>query len=320
MNLRISILMSVFNETEQFIHEAVESILSQTLKDFELIVVNDNPDRTNIKQLFDAYQDSRIRFFQNKKNMGLAMCMNKAAAEAWGDILVRMDADDISEQDRLAVEYELLESSNCDFVFSAYSCIDETSSPLNHIDSIKTDITGDVLSRIVALNPTIIHHPTVMMRRSVFEAAGGYRDFPCAQDADLWLRLQEQGCRFYRSSRPLLRYRVNAQSVSRRKWFLQRLTWYYIFNLGMERLATGTDSFSPKHYQQYLQKYGLGNAKAESQLRRGYNLLGRARSCGRIKATFLRLAAFASHPLLRQYYIQKFKKESMLKRSAGIKA
>ena len=88
----------------------------------------------------------------------------------------------------------------------------------------------------------------------------------------------------------------------------------------MERLATGTDSFSPKHYQQYLQKYGLGNAKAESQLRRGYDLLGRARSCGRIKATFLRLAAFASHPLLRQYYIQKFKKESMLKRSAGIKA
>lgn len=309
----ISILASIFNEPTRFIQESVKSILAQTFNKFELIIINDNPDRKDVETLIDSFHDQRIKFFQNEHNIGLAMSMNKAVSLSKGDILVRMDADDVAEPNRLEDEYRILIENEHDLVFSSYSLIDEQSNPIPRNESISHDLFGLELSKMVALNPTCIHHPTVMMRRSMFEKVGGYRDFPCAQDADLWMRMQEAGCEFYRISKPLLRYRVNSQSVSRKKWFLQRLTWYYIFGLSMERLNYGRDSFSEEHYQTFLRMHGLGDEKAEARLRKSYNMLERAKRTRFPISVVYRLVAFSSHLLLRKHYFEVRHKERVLK-------
>ena len=100
-----------------------------------------------------------------------------------------------------------------------------------------------------------------MMRRETFERVGGYRDFPCAQDSDLWMRMQEGGAAFYLLKRPLLKYRINSEGTTQKKYFKQQLTLHYIYSLSIERLETGKDSFSKDNYTDYLSKCGLGLKK-----------------------------------------------------------
>lgn len=297
----ISILMSTYNEPERYIRESVDSILAQTFSDFELIVVNDNPQRQDVKTILESYHDSRLVYAHNDENMGLAMCMNKAAALAKADIFARMDADDVAEKDRLSIQYDIIFTKDCDFVFSSFTRIDEDSKTVSPFVPSSGDEHGIGVSHQVALNPSCVHHPTVMMKRTIFEKVEGYRNFPCSQDADLWLRLQEAGCRFYKIDQPLIRYRINSQSVSKKKWFRQRLTWYYIFNLSIERMKNGgKDSYSLEHYQRTLQKQGVDNPIEEEKLRRSYGYLQKAIVLAGTKRLFYRLLAFLSHPMLRQ--------------------
>ena len=97
----ISVLISIYKEPEVYIAEAVKSILNQTLSDIEIIIVNDNPQRKEIKGFVSSFNDERIIFIQNEKNLGLALSMNKAAEYATAPYLARMDADDIAEPERL---------------------------------------------------------------------------------------------------------------------------------------------------------------------------------------------------------------------------
>ena len=300
---KISILMSTFNEGENYIRESVESILNQSFCDFELIVINDNPARKDISNILQSYNDPRIIYLSNDKNIGLAMSMNQAAKYATSSIYARMDADDIAESDRLQVQFDLLTSGKYDLVFSNYTLIDDNSEPICDNKKTKNDQEGLSLSKSIALNPSIVHHPTVMMTKEIFEMVNGYRNFPCSQDADLWLRLQEVGCRFYRTGKSLLRYRVNSHSISRKKWFMQRLTWYYIFDLSVERLRhNGCDSYSLENYKKMLDTRGVENPKSELKLQKSYKYLQRAQGCKGIARLFYRVLAFTSHPILRQYY------------------
>lgn len=293
--------MSTYNEPERYIRESIDSMLAQTFRDFELIVVNDNPQRQDVREIIESYNDSRLIYVHNDENMGLAMCMNKVAEVAKADIFVRMDADDVAEKDRLSIQYDIISTKDCDFVYSSYSRINEDSKIISVFAPSSGDEFGSRVSRKIALNPSCIHHPTVMMKRSIFEKVGGYRNFPCSQDADLWLRLQEAGCRFYKIDKPLIRYRINSQSVSNKKWFKQRLTWYYIFNLSIERMKNGgKDSYTLEHYQQSLQKRGVDNPKEEERLRKSYSYLQKAIVLKGTKRLLYRFLAFLSHPILRQ--------------------
>lgn len=314
MSNRISILMSVFKETEFQIRQSVESMLGQTYRNFELIIVNDNPDCDEIKGILDSYSDSRIKFSQNDVNLGLALSMNKAARLASPDveIFVRMDADDIAVNTRLEKSLIYLTSGKYDCVFSQYHYIDENSK--NLASPLQPIIPDDKLSKVIALHP-VIHHPTVAFTKRIFEKVGGYRDFPCSQDLDLWLRMCEAGCRFHMIDEPLLYYRLNPDSVSSKKWFRQQLTCNYIFELSIQRIKTGKDSYSKEHYEEYLNNKGLGNPKVEKNLRNSYQDLSRAikyrREGNRFKAIFLRLKAFLESDIKRDAYWKFLKKKIM---------
>lgn len=246
--------MSIYNENDKEIYESINSILNQTFSDFELIIVVDNPRITFFSKHLNELGlfDSRIKIIYNSVNVGLAKSMNKAFSVSKGSYIARMDADDIALPSRFQEELKVL-NEGYDLVCTDYIFIDENSEiierkiPSYSIDSLEMDLKYG----------NIIHHPTVMMNREIFERVNGYRNFPCSQDYDLWLRILEVGGRFAIINRPLLKYRIRVNSITSTQNFKQIATIWYIQKLHKERLRFGKDSYSLDNYKKYLMKFKL---------------------------------------------------------------
>lgn len=109
INPKVTVLMPVYN-VALFIHEAIESILNQTMSDFELLIINDGSSDTTRDEVF-KFNDSRIRFVENKQNIGLANTLNRGLELAKGEYIARMDGDDISMPDRIEKQLAVLEKN-----------------------------------------------------------------------------------------------------------------------------------------------------------------------------------------------------------------
>ena len=303
--------MSVYNEPARYIRQSLDSVVNQTFQDFECIIVLDKPDRADVEAIIHSYNDSRLRFFKNEKNIGLALSMNTAASLAKAGIYARMDADDVAEPQKLERGFQVITEKNVDVVFSFYSYIDTESNDFGgRYKRIFTE--GQVEPISISINPNQIHHPTVMMKKNIFDKVGGYRNFPCAQDSDLWMRMQENGATFYSIKEPLLKYRINPLGVTQAKFFKQSLTTLYIYSLSLERIRTGKDSYSSDNYQLYLKKHGINSAFQKKIFYFGDNLLTKAK---RIRYPFdklYRIAAFILVPQKRLYYCMMRKKKHLL--------
>lgn len=313
----LSVLMSIFNETETQIKESVSSVLSQGYKDLELIIILDRPEReAEIRNLISELDDGRIIFDKNEHNIGLALSMNKAARLAQAKVFARMDADDISLPGRFQREMEIINTGLYDLVFSNYNTFDDVSNTVNVIDVEGDSVDPVSLWKEVSLWPNIIHHPTVMFTRAIFEQVGGYRDFPCSQDSDLWLRMAETGCRFYKIGDPLLNYRVNPKSITNSRWVLQQLTCHYIFELSVQRLNKGVDTYSYDNYQFYLSRWGVNDESVRDQLRKSTDVLAQAKELKkgghRILALLQRTRVFLTSKIYRRHYCFYLKKLYLL--------
>lgn len=104
----ISVVMPAYN-AEQYIREAIDSILSQTYCDFEFIIINDGSS-DGTKDIINSYSDSRIVYIENEINSGICVTLNKGLDAARGKYIARMDSDDISMPNRLQVQFEYLEN------------------------------------------------------------------------------------------------------------------------------------------------------------------------------------------------------------------
>ena len=115
----VSVIMPVFNG-EAHLKEAIESILTQTFDDFELIIVNDgSKDRSG--EIIRSFTDKRIRYMENDQNRGLIYSLNRAIDTAVGRYIARMDADDVCFPDRLEVQKKWLERNPCTSVVASFS-------------------------------------------------------------------------------------------------------------------------------------------------------------------------------------------------------
>lgn len=245
----ISIIMSVYNEKKEWVAESILSIINQTYKDFEFIIVIDNPsiDQTVYDYLVEISKvDNRITLVFNNANLGLAMCLNKAIMISSGIYIARMDADDISMPERLFEELEFLIENDADMVSSNAYIIDEQSNVVKELPAKSFDPT-----RELEYSNTIIH-PTVLIKKSVIEDVGLYRNFKRSQDYDLWLRLLTSGYCIRTTNRHLLKYRVRKTSITNSG----RLEQYYINlyqrKLFFERRKKGTDKFSEENLNNYI--------------------------------------------------------------------
>ncbi|MCD0089063.1 glycosyltransferase family 2 protein, partial [Streptococcus agalactiae] len=125
--MKYSVIMSIYNEPLKYIKSSIDSILSQTLKNFEFIIVIDNPDREDVYDILQTYlaSDARVKVLSNERNMGLAYSLNKAIKYSVGNYIFRMDADDISYPERFEKQINFMEKYRLDFSATLIEVMDE---------------------------------------------------------------------------------------------------------------------------------------------------------------------------------------------------
>lgn len=225
----ISVIMSTYKEDERLLRESIESILNQTYKDFEYIIILDYPDNDVHKRVIEEYaiKDDRIHFYINEKNMGLTDSLNRGLSLCHGEYIARMDADDISLPDRLERQMEYLEKNHYDLIGGITEMINENGSLLYSIKSVPTD--PKKINKALRYSQCIAH-PTWLGRKEVFEKNAGYRHMPLCEDYDFTLRAVLNGFVISNLNEAVLKYRMTSNSISRSNLFEQYLYMSYITN------------------------------------------------------------------------------------------
>lgn len=207
----ISVVMSVYN-AGRFLRPAVESILAQTLGDFELIVIDDGSTDDSARVLREyAGRDPRVRLTV-RDNKGLTVTLNEAMGQVRGEFIARMDCDDVSLPDRFASQAAALRADpSLVCVGGHFELIDEKGRLLTRLRPPSDD---EAIQKLLLAGHTAICHPAAMIRRDAMTRVGGYDPFfKTTQDLDLWLRLGEVG-RLGNVPRVVLKFRQHDGSVS----------------------------------------------------------------------------------------------------------
>jgi glycosyltransferase involved in cell wall biosynthesis len=212
MNPETTVLMSVYN-SEEFLKEAIDSILNQTYRDFEFLIINDGSNDSS-EDILLSYGDCRIRLISNERNIGLAKSLNKGLKLAKGKYIARIDSDDIALPERLKKQVSFLNAHpEVGIVGTACILIDNH----NRVLGINRFPINDLQIRWVSLLTNPFAHPTVVIRRdSLIKNGLSYLEsFHASQDYDLWVRL----LKFTRGANlnePLIRYRVHDNNITNR--------------------------------------------------------------------------------------------------------
>ena len=246
----ITVIMSTYKEDERLLRESIESILNQTYKDFEYIIILDYPDNDVHKSVIEEYalKDDRIHFYINEKNMGLTDSLNRGLSLCHGEYIARMDADDISLPDRLERQMKYLEKNHYDLIGGITEMINENGSLLYSIKSVPTD--PKKINKALRYSQCIAH-PTWLGKKEVFEKNAGYRHMPLCEDYDFTLRAVLNGFVISNLNEPVLKYRMTSNSISRSNLFEQYLYMSYITNEYKNKRVASVDK-AYAYVQQHL--------------------------------------------------------------------
>jgi len=180
-SLIVSVIMPVYN-AELYLKDAIDSILNQTFINFEFLIINDGSTDKS-KEIILSYNDKRIRYFENQKNLKLIKTLNKGLSLAKGKYIIRMDADDISFLDRFEKQVTFMENNpNIGLCGSNAQAIGSSSNifkcPSTH---------SEIINAFIIKSPFI--HPSVIMRNSVIIKNNLHYDenYIHAEDYKLWL-------------------------------------------------------------------------------------------------------------------------------------
>lgn len=206
-----SVIVPVYG-TEIFFQESIDSILTQSFTDFELIIVSDSPSE-NLKKLLDSYQqkDARIIVIFRKKR-GLISALNTGCKLARGKYIFRMDADDICLKTRFEKQINFMEQNPEIGVLGSFlEEIDET----GKVCKISAFPTDPKIIRYQLFFDCCIAHPSVIMRRNIVESVGFYScDSYSDEDTDLWIKIS-QITSIANYPEILLKYRIHNANISR---------------------------------------------------------------------------------------------------------
>lgn len=208
----VSVIMSVRNGA-LYLNQAVRSILKQSFRNFEFIIIDDHS-QDNTKNILRSFNDNRLKIIYNSRHLGLTKSLNLALAQANGDYIARMDADDISHPDRLAKQISFLKKHERIGVLGcAVRVIDHYSNTLDTI--YYPGSTSRVAKVIFQKNP--LRHSSVIMRTSLLKKYGYYDPLlDGAEDYDLWLRLAKH-TQIVNLRKVLLDSRIHASRVSEKE-------------------------------------------------------------------------------------------------------
>ncbi|MCA0365853.1 MAG: glycosyltransferase [Bacteroidetes bacterium] len=221
---KISILMSVYNEPNEWLDISISSILDQTFQDFEFIIILDNPLSIDNKNLVKNFQkkDKRIFLIENEVNIGLTKSLNKGLGIASGKYIVRMDGDDISNPDRLKKQFEYMESNlRCVASGTYFKLIDEKGFDFGN--TIKLPLSNEKIKELLFIDNAIAH-PTSIIRNDILKEKGikYNEEYKYSQDYGLWCELSKIG-ELNNLPNVLVKYRISKNQISNSKRNEQQL-------------------------------------------------------------------------------------------------
>ena len=233
MSVKISVLMGIYN-CAATLPEAIDSILSQTESDWELILCDDGSkdDTYEIARHYQQQYPEKIILLQNNRNMGLNHTLNRCLANARGAFIARMDGDDLSLPTRFEEELAALNSHP---ELAIVSC------PMIYYDEAGDWGRGTMKSfpeKLDFLRGTPFCHAPCMVRAEAFAAVGGYAEDPAllrVEDYDLWTRMYALGYRGMNLDTPLYKMRDDRNAVKRRK-FCYRVNEFRVRAAAVKRL------------------------------------------------------------------------------------
>jgi glycosyltransferase involved in cell wall biosynthesis len=202
--------MPVYN-AGAFLAEAIESVLNQTFRDFEFIIINDGS-TDNSNEIILSYNDARIKVINNPVNLGLIKTLNNGLLLAKGEYIARIDADDIAINNRFKKQIDFL-GMNPDYgiVGTNAISIDEEGNFCQNITYPTTDL--EIRKQMISLSP--FGHFSVMIRKSVILKNNIHynEQFKHAEDYAFWVELAKH-TKLYNLNEFLMKYRNHSSSIS----------------------------------------------------------------------------------------------------------
>ena len=210
----VSVILPVYNG-EAFLEKTASSVISQTYKNIELIIVDDHStDRSleisnRLKEL-----DKRISVFSNETNLGVLETRIKASRLARGEWIAFIDADDLWEPDKLEKQISLQKTTGCDLVYTASAFIDADGNNYDWIMHVPTEVSYRKL-----LKQNIISNSSVMLRKNDYLRFSPHeeREYDMHEDFACWLKMLKAGLVACGVDEPLISYRLSKKSVSSNK-------------------------------------------------------------------------------------------------------
>lgn len=224
----ISIVMPVYN-AEKTVSQAIHSVIAQTFQDWELVVVNDrSKDDSKSIILSLAKSDSRIRYIENEKNLGVSKTRNRGVSLALGHWIAFLDSDDIWESDKLMAQTDLMNRLDARFIFTGSAFMDENGRRLNYCLNVPNKVSFRQL-----LKQNVISCSSVLIDKALLEkypmASGNMHE-----DYAVWLSiLKNERILAYGIDRPLLIYRVSVNSKSGNKGKAALMHWRVYQHIGL---------------------------------------------------------------------------------------
>ena len=216
---KYSVLMSLYiKEKPEYLRLAIDSMLNQTVKPDEIVIVEDGPLTDSLYAVLDEYKAKYpkiVRTVKNEKNLGLGLALNVGLKECKNELVARMDTDDISKSDRCEKQLKVFVENTSLSIVGAY--VDEfTDNPEKIVSTRAVPVTNDEIYQF-AKKRSAFNHPAVMYRKSRVLAFGGYADLRRNQDVDLFGRMLFGGCTAQNVPESLLLFRSNNDLAKRRK-------------------------------------------------------------------------------------------------------
>lgn len=242
-SLGMSVLMPLyFGDKEDAFIKAFESItVNQTRLPDEVVLVQDGPLSFDLDILKLRSYGVAVNHLVLEKNMGIVTALNKGLSVVQGEIVVRMDSDDIAMPSRLELtESKFISNDNVDLFCGSIVEIDSISNKkkLRRANCFP-------LSKYMIRNP--FFHPAVSFKKSSVVAVGGYRQYGGFEDFDLWLRLYDANCRFLTSDEIVLQFNVTEEFFLRRSGFS-----YLIKELAFLRIVVKENLYDINYTSNFL--------------------------------------------------------------------
>jgi teichuronic acid biosynthesis glycosyltransferase TuaG len=209
----VSVIMPAYN-VQNYIAASIDSVVAQTYSNWELLVVDDGS-TDDTAHVVKQHPDERIRYFY-QPNAGPGSARNTAIANAGGEYIAFLDADDLWLPEKLTVSMQIMSESNCDLVFTnCYLFDDNQLQPATLTDvGVNTASYKGEAGLLSFLESNRIPTLTVLAKKKVVKQAGLFNNFRAAEDYDMWLRLLYNGASFRADSRCLSVYRMRSNSIT----------------------------------------------------------------------------------------------------------